>query len=194
LNNSAPHPPLILASASPRRSELLASLGAAFEVIPSRAEERHDPAMPAPELCRLNAALKAGDVARSHPSRVVLGADTLVWLEGELFGKPRDLAEARAMLARLSGRTHQVTTGVCLVAGARREIFSDTTAVTFKWLGGAVIEDYLARVPVLDKAGAYAIQEHGAMIVERHAGSLSNVIGLPLEKLRAVLRAWKLLE
>src|SRR5688572_30410601 len=109
---------IILASASPRRVELLRSLSVDFDVIPSAAEELHDESLAPTVLCELNAERKAADVAKSHASRVVLGADTLVTLDGKLFGKPRNLEEARTMLSSLSGQTHQVITGVCLYDGA----------------------------------------------------------------------------
>lgn len=182
----------ILASASPRRRELLESLGLDFEIVPSAAEELHDPALPLEELCGLNAAAKAREIARRFPHAAVIGADTLVALEGRLFGKPATLDEAREMLAALSGRTHQVVTGVCLAhaASGREEIFSDKTAVTFRPLEPAAIEEYLREAHVLDKAGAYGIQERGDLIVERIAGSFSNVMGFPLERFRDRLPAW----
>jgi septum formation protein len=186
---------LILASASPRRVDLLHSLGVEFEVIPSRAEELHDPALGATQLCSINAERKAAEVAGQHPNRTVLGADTLVTLNGEIFGKPADLKEAFAMLSSLSGRTHQVITGVCLLhlATQDREVFTVETLVTFKSLDPKTIDAYLQAVPVLDKAGAYGIQDHGEMLVERIAGSRTNVVGLPVEKLKDALRRWKVI-
>lgn len=186
---------LILASASPRRVDLLRSIGVDFDVIPSRAEELHDAAVGAAKLCELNAFRKGEEVAANNPERIVLGADTLVTQQGALFGKPRDLAEAFEMLSQLSGKTHQVITGVALlhVAGRRREVFIDETLVTFKTLDASTIRAYLAAVPVLDKAGAYGIQDHGEMLVDHISGSLSNVIGLPVEKLSETLRRWGVL-
>ncbi len=183
---------IILASASPRRAELLRSIGVDFQVIPSHAEELHDAARETEELCALNAELKAAEVARKFPEGIVLGADTLVTLDGALFGKPKDLAEAFEMLSRLSGKTHRVVTGVCLLqmAEPRREGFTETTWVTFRDLRPEIIREYLQRVPVLDKAGAYGIQERGELLVSGLVGSLTNVIGLPLEKLSEILPRW----
>lgn len=184
--------PLILASASPRRVELLRSLIAEFQVLPSDATEIHDAALGVRPLCELNARLKAEPVARRYPGHLVLGADTLVWLQGRPLGKPADLAEARAMLEGLSGKGHEVVTGVCLMhAGSgRTEVFSDVTRVVFRTLDAGVIDRYLRAVPTLDKAGGYALQQHGDWLVESVTGSPSNVIGLPVEALRKVLADW----
>ena len=185
-------PPLILASASPRRSELLRELGVEFQVIPGHAPEIHHEQMTAGELVQINAYRKARSIAKQFPDALVLGADTLVYLGTTLFGKPANRAAARAMLAQLQGRTHQVVTGVCLfhLRGHRCRIFAENTAVTFRPLTAAQIDDYLQRMNPLDKAGAYAIQEHGERIVEKISGSFSNVVGLPLERLRAELASW----
>lgn len=181
---------LILASASPRRVELLQSLRVMFEWVPSRAEEIHDLSISAVKLCDINAERKADEVARRYPDRIVLGADTLVILDGQAMGKPRDLRHAKEMLAELSGKTHQVVTGVCLSSAKRKSIFSETTEVRFKPLTPAIIEDYISRVHVLDKAGAYGIQEEGEMIVAGITGSFSNVVGLPLERLAKEFDNW----
>ena len=185
-------PPLILASASPRRSELLRELGVEFQVIPGHAPEIHHEQMTAGELCQINAYRKARGIAKQFPDALVLGADTLVYLGTTLFGKPAHLPDARVMLAQLQGRTHQVVTGVCLfhLRGHHCRIFAENTAVTFHPLSAAQIEDYLQRMNPLDKAGAYAIQEHGGRIVANISGSFSNVVGLPLERLRAELAGW----
>jgi septum formation protein len=184
--------PLILASASPRRRELLQSLVAEFKIIPSHAPELHDEVIGAVRLCETNAALKAEDIAAHNRESVVIGADTLVTLNGRIFGKPKNLHQAMEMLGLLAGHTHEVVTGVCLVhfQAGRREVFSETTSVTFRPLSRETISTYLSRVSVLDKAGAYAIQEHGEMLIERISGSRTNVIGLPLEKLESALRNW----
>ena len=185
-------PPLILASASPRRSDLLRELGVEFQVIPGHAPEIHHDQMTAGELVQINAYRKARRIAKQFPDALVLGADTLVYLGTTLFGKPANLADARAMLAQLQGHTHQVVTGVCLfhLRGHRCRIFAENTAVTFRPLTAAQVDDYLQRMNPLDKAGAYAIQEHGERIVEKISGSFSNVVGLPLERLRAELAGW----
>ena len=186
------HPPLILASESPRRIELLRQIAAEFGVATSYAHELHDAALGARRLCETNAQRKAFLVAERYPNYLVLGADTLVWLDGEPLAKPADAAEARAMLAWLSGRVHEVVTGVCLAhqAGSRTHIFSDATRVKFRVLDDGIIADYLAKVHTLDKAGGYALQEHGDLIIEQIEGSWSNVVGLPLEMVRAALEAW----
>ena len=183
---------IILASASPRRLELLKSLGVAFEVVPSLAVELHDERLSAVQLCEINALRKAEEVAARFPEAVVLGADTLVTLASKNYGKPANRDEARRMLHELSGRTHEVVTGVSLLqrSSGRRSVFHEVTRVTFKQLSEEIVEAYLSAVAVLDKAGAYAIQEKGEMLVERIDGSWSNVVGLPTERLLAEFDGW----
>jgi len=182
-------PPLILASASPRRSELLRQLKLDFKVLPSDAAEVADEHLSPQEICQLNAHRKARAVAKQIPDALVLGADTLVFLDGEIMGKPTRLADAERMLAKLQGRTHQVVTGISLIhlRAHRERVFAVSTDVTFRPLDAGQIRDYLAKVNPLDKAGAYAIQEHGDKIVAEISGSYSNVVGLPLEKLKEEL-------
>jgi septum formation protein len=185
-------PPLILASASPRRAELLRQLEVDFQVIAGNATEfAHDFLSPL-EICQLNAHRKARVVAKKNPDSLVLGADTLVFLERKIFGKPQDHAEAQTMLTQLQGQTHQVVTGVCLMhlRVHHEQVFAVSTNVTFRPLTETQIADYLAKINPLDKAGAYAIQEHGEMIVADISGSYSNVVGLPLEKLNEELQ-WR---
>lgn len=183
---------LVLASASPRRAQLLGELGVPFRVVTAPTEEVHAEHYTPRELCQLNAGRKAAAIAARLPGEIVLGADTLVALAGRLYGKPRDLADARRMLAELQGHTHEVVTGVCLqrLAPARCTVFAVTTEVTFHALTAAQIDAYLALMNPLDKAGSYAIQEHGERIVKQIAGSYSNVVGLPLERLAEELKAW----
>jgi len=185
-------PPLILASGSARRAELLRHLGLDFKVVPSRAPEIHQEQLTALEVSQLNAYRKARFVAKEHPDALVLGADTLVCLGSALLGKPADLAAAYRMLAQLQGRTHQVVTAICLLhlRERRQRVFAETTAVTFRPLDAVQLRRYLARVNPLDKAGAYAIQEEGDLIVEGIAGSYSNVVGLPMERLEKELKLW----
>lgn len=185
--------PLILASASPRRADLLRQLGLDFQVVPSAAPEAHREQLTARELCQINAYRKARTVARQWPDAIVLGADTLVCLGHRLYGKPADLADAARMLAELEGRTHQVITGVCLIHWRRhrRRLFVAVTDVTFRALDAAAIDRYLQHVHPLDKAGAYAIQEHGELIVHEISGSFSNVVGLPVEQLQVELSAFR---
>jgi septum formation protein len=182
-------PRLILASASPRRRELLTQLGVAFDVVVAEVTEHEEASTDPRVMVAHNAALKADWVAARHPRAVVLGADTTVFIEGTALNKPRDGSEARAMLRRLSGRTHTVFTGLA-VRRAEDGLRIDegvATEVTFKVLDEAVIETYLARVNTLDKAGGYAIQEHGELIVAGQRGSLTNVIGLPIESTKQIL-------
>jgi septum formation protein len=183
-------PRIVLASSSPRRRELLQSSGLAFSTKACDAVEIHDPALGLAGLVMANARTKALTVAAEHPDAIVIGADTLVWLEGHALGKPADPEQARRMLKQLAGRVHEVATGVHLVhLDSRRQIeFHEVTRVRFRALDGAAIDDYLARVHVLDKAGAYALQEHGELLVESVEGSRSNVVGLPLERTLAALR------
>ncbi|MBE2178863.1 MAG: septum formation protein Maf [Chthoniobacterales bacterium] len=181
---------MVLASASPRRRELLQSAGIDFVAVPAGGAEIDDASLGCTGLVMANARAKALEVASARPREIVLGADTLVWLDGRPLGKPADLDSARDMLAALSGRIHEVVTGVHVVRldPLRQIEFHETTRVRFRMLDDAVIGDYLARVDVLDKAGAYALQEHGGMLVESVEGSRSNVVGLPLERTLAALR------
>ncbi|MES2997285.1 MAG: Maf family protein [Verrucomicrobiota bacterium] len=174
---------IILASASPRRRELLADAGVAFEVIVSPAEEIHDASLPPEILCETNARLKAGAVAHDYPNAAIIGADTLVFIDDLPLGKPRDLAEAKEMLRRLSGRIHKVCTGVCVIAAGKTSCFHETTHVTFRSLNDETIDRYLSLCDPLDKAGAYGIQDHGDLIVESIDGSFDNVMGLPVRRL-----------
>jgi len=185
-------PLLILASASPRRAELLKLLRVKFRIIPSDATEvAHEHLTPL-EICQFNAHRKARAVAKKIPDALVIGADTLVFLDNKILGKPRNLADARRMLARLQGRTHQVVTGVSLIQlrTHRERVFAISTDVLFHPLDAGQIRDYLSRINPLDKAGAYAIQESGEKIISEISGSYSNVVGLPVERLREELSAW----
>jgi septum formation protein len=182
---------LVLASRSPRRRDLLAEAGIESVAAPSDVEELTEFGGPPAGLAIANAELKAMTVALERPDDVVLAADTIVALGGEIFGKPRDLAHAEEMLARLSGRVHGVITGVCLAEWGRRVVvkFSESTRVRFRELSPTQIRDYLDSINPLDKAGAYAAQEDGGRIIECVEGSFSNVVGLPMERTREALRA-----
>jgi septum formation protein len=181
--------PLVLASSSPRRHELFVKLGYEFEIVTSPVQEldatSRGSLWNAPtELATLNAQMKASAVSSLRPESLVIGADTIVELNGNVFGKPKDLAEARQTLSLLSGRVHHVLTGIVIVIGGRVETsFCECTSVKFKALSSQDIEAYLVQVHVLDKAGAYAAQEEGALIIESIQGSMNNVIGLPTERL-----------
>jgi septum formation protein len=180
---------VVLASSSPRRSELLRRAGIDFEIQPSPAEELHDASIPPEVLCEHNATLKARAIAELRPEAAVIGSDTLVFIDGEPLGKPADMAEARGMLRRLAGRTHRVCTGVCVIfPGGTHQVFHETTEVRFRPLDDGEIDAYFQLVNPLDKAGAYGIQEHGERIVESISGSFDNVMGLPVGKLVTILR------
>jgi len=184
-----PGTPLLLASVSPRRRELLARSGVHFQSVASPAEEIHDASLPPQVLCEENARLKAAAVATERPEAVVIGADTLVFIDGMPLGKPKDPAEARGMLARLAGRSHTVCTGVCVITpGGRVRTFHDLTEVFFLPLDAAAIDAYIELTHPYDKAGAYGIQDHGERLVSRINGSYENVMGLPVDRLLGVLR------
>ena len=183
--------PVVLASASPRRKELLASLGIDFTVVPAEVEEiGPEQGHPAAETVRMNAVLKAAAVSPQYPGSLVIGSDTVVECGGRIFGKPHDPDEAAAMLRDLSGREHRVMTGVAFRLEERKldRSFTEISRVRFKVLSGETIRQYMKLVNVLDKAGAYAVQEHSELILDRLDGSLSNVIGLPVERLAEELR------
>jgi len=180
---------LILASGSPRRDELLSEAGYVFEVIKPTVEELEDPSIEIKELTALNAKLKGEEVANNHPESVIVAADTLVLLDGVVFGKPADMTEAASMLERLNGKTHQVFTAVALMKRSTDQLIelSVTTEVSFKTLSLTEQRKYHAVIEPLDKAGAYAAQDHGEMIIEKFSGSMSNVIGLPMDETSSAL-------
>lgn len=185
-------PPLILASASPRRLQLLREMRLEFEVVPGHVAELDSEHLSPHELAQLNAYRKARVIAKRFPDALVLGADTIVCLGTRVFGKPRDLAQAQTMLTELQGQTHQVITGVCLIhlRAHRERLLAESTRVTFRPLEAAPIARYLAQINPLDKAGGYAVQEHPELIIEEIEGSYSNVVGLPVERLRRELEIW----
>ena len=184
------HSVLYLASASPRRAQLLEEMGVSFVVQPAQVEENEDPLADPGQLVCANARAKARSVALQYPEALVLGCDTTVSLDGQNLNKPADLEEARAMLLRLSGRAHTVYTGVCLIDGqtATEELSAVSSRVFFKTLNDTLISRYFQIVNPLDKAGAYGIQEGRDLIVERWEGSLSNIMGLPTAFLRERLK------
>lgn len=181
----------ILASASPRRRELLAELIDRFEVIPAKGEECVQEGLSPQELVEALAAQKAREVAALAQARGkwVLGSDTVVAFQGEVLGKPKDKADARRMLTALSGNTHEVYTGVCIVCGEKEYIRSACTKVVFERLTASQIEGYIATGSPMDKAGAYGIQDGG--LVKEIQGSYSNVVGLPLELLGEMINELK---
>ncbi len=182
--------PVILASASPRRKELLRGMGIEFSTVTAEVEEISSCAgVPAEETARRNACLKAAAVSKLYPEALVIGSDTIVVCSGRIFGKPQTADEAVSMLRTLSGREHEVMSGVALLCektGLDRS-FVEISRVVFKELSEDTVREYMGKVNVMDKAGAYAIQEHGELILSRLDGSLSNVIGLPVESLRREL-------
>jgi septum formation protein len=180
---------LILASASPRRIQLLREARFEPEVLPAGVEELWCNFFTPSELTLFNAFQKAVAVAIRCPDAVVLGADTLVALGSEVFGKPRDLDEARRMLEKLVGKTHDVITGVTLVHASAGRVITRAvhTAVKFRRLSATEIDAYLRIAKPLDKAGAYAAQVSPELIIERIDGSFTNVVGLPMEVVHPLL-------
>lgn len=184
---------LILASASPRRRELLEQIGVKFTIEVSAVEEVIDPTQSPAEQVQSLALQKAQAVAVHHTDGVVLGADTIVVNQGRILGKPQTEAEARDMLAGLSGKWHQVMTAVALVDAedSKRTWTSvETTNVKFRELTKEEIAAYIATGESMDKAGAYGIQGYGALLVERIEGCYNNVVGLPLQQVAIGLRQW----
>jgi septum formation protein len=184
----------VLASASPRRRELLASAGVRFEVMPSHLPELSRPGETPAQLAHRLASEKAGAVARGlgpQPRRWVLGADTIVVIDGEVLGKPDDAGHALELLRRLAGRRHRVVTGVALVASDTLEERHAVVEsfVRMRAAGDGELRAYVATGESLDKAGAYAAQGVGRRLIEKIEGSKSNVIGLPIEETLAMLRA-----
>ena len=187
--------PLILASKSPRRRELLGRCGVDFSVktLPVTELESWENIALLPQK---NAELKARAVARTEPGCWVLGADTVVVLDECIYGKPGNQAEAEMFLRKFSGRVHEVLTAVAL-RNLASGICWDAVAVSrvyFKVLSDEVIREYLRLVPVLDKAGAYGIQDHGEMLVERIEGELENIIGLPVETVRTAFKKFGIVQ
>ena len=183
---------IILASASPRRKELLGLMGLSFEVCPSTADEHIPLCEPADYVSSLSL-LKASEVALKHPGALVIGADTVVVSEGEIFGKPKDQLDAVRMLRQLSGNIHSVYTGVSVVRGDENGILYEDTRVTstqvwFRDLDDEEIERYVLGGEPMDKAGAYAIQGQASMMVDRIEGDYFNVVGLPVCLLGEMLK------
>ena len=179
---------LVLASASPRRVELLSGAGFEFDILVPQVEEAHDASLTPAALTVENARRKALAGSVQRPEALVLGADTLVYIDGEPLAKPADLDEALSMVRRLSGRTHQVCTGVALATGGVvvRELHV-ITQVAFKPLSDETIRAYHAQVNPLDKAGGYGIQACTEMLLDHMEGSFTNVVGLPVDEVTAML-------
>lgn len=191
---------LVLASASPRRKALLEEYGVDFRIAAADAEEISIPENGV-ETVKANALAKAekvfdllrakedeeGDLSRTL---LVLGADTVIESGNRVLGKPSGISDAENMLLSLSGKTHKVITGVALLSPQKRKVFAVTTFVTFRKLSPENIRSYMSKVFVLDKAGAYAAQEHGDMIIEKMEGSMENVVGLPVAEILEELKNW----
>jgi septum formation protein len=172
--------PLILASNSPRRKELLTQAGIPFEVIPSLYEEHNHPGVPPNQLVEEQALGKALEVSGRYPERTVLGADTIVVLNQKILGKPRDVEEAHTMLTAIQGQWHEVHTGIALVQDHTQKTHVQTTKVHLRALSPQEITAYIATQEPMDKAGAYAIQGYGALLVDAIEGCYTNVVGLSL--------------
>ncbi len=181
---------IILASASPRRRELLEKLGVPELVVrPARGEERMPDTDDPAEIVRTLSRQKAEEVARTaEGDDVVVAADTIVWLDGEALGKPKDEEDAKAMLRRLSGRTHSVFTGVCVLCGGTLLSEAEESRVCFRPMSEKEIASYVASGEPMDKAGAYGAQGLAGLFVRRIEGSFSNVMGLPLCRLGNMLK------
>jgi septum formation protein len=179
----------ILASSSPRRIQLLRDAQFDPVVVCPEVEELFCDFLTPSELARFNARLKAAAVAVQYPDAVVLGADTVVALGSEIFGKPRDLDDAARMLRKLAGATHEVITGIALMQAniGRSTLRAVCSSVTLRSLSAAEIDTYLNLVNPLDKAGAYAAQNSATVIIERMHGSFTNVVGLPMEVVQPLL-------
>ncbi len=186
MNVSTTSPSIILASGSPRRRELLGLLGLRFEVRPAADEETPQPNEEPTAFTVRAARAKAELVAENHPRSPVLAADTVVEIDGRILGKPISTSDARAMLRMLAGRTHRVHTAVALMVNSRCRSLLDTAEVRFRLLDDATIDWYVATTEPMDKAGAYAIQGAGGLLVESVTGSPQTVIGLPIHRLPAL--------
>ncbi len=184
-------PKLVLASGSPRRKILMEEAGFVFSVVPPQNDEVEDNSMDVRDLTALNAKLKAEEIAADHGDSIILAADTLVLLGDRVFGKPKNEAEAKRMLSDLNGETHQVFTAFCLLRESNGEIFQQAVAtdVQFKKLTSEERDDYHNLINPMDKAGAYAAQEHGEKIIDQFSGSMTNVIGLPMDEVIVALES-----
>ncbi len=179
---------MILASASPRRREILDLMGFTYTVEPAKTELPPDPTLPIEDAVLRVARGKAEEIARNHPNELVLGADTVVAFDGVILGKPKDAEDAKAMLRRLSGREHRVVTAVWLCDGEHSEGFADSAAVAFLPMSEDEIDAYVASGEPMGKAGAYAIQGRGMRHIRGIHGDFYTVMGLPSGRLYEVLK------
>ena len=171
---------IVLASGSPRRKELLETLGLEFAVCPAKGEECPPQGAGPDETVKALSLAKAREVAQAYPEALIIAADTIVWADSRILGKPRSEAEAEEMLAQLSGSSHEVYTGVTLICGEKTVCRSECTKVFFRALGEDEIRAYVKTGEPMDKAGSYGIQGKGTLLVESITGSYDNVVGLPL--------------
>lgn len=184
--------PIILASQSARRIELLKNLGYSFEVMPADIDETIHPGLkPQDEIQRL-AKNKAERIFEKHQDALVIGADTVVTIDDCILGKPKDEADACAMLNRLSARKHQVITGVCLLTRERCEVFANISDVTFYPLTAKDIQNYIATKEPMDKAGAYAIQGKAMVFIKSISGDYYSIMGLPVAEIAQRLKSFDL--
>lgn len=179
---------IILASASPRRKELLQDTGLSFTIIPSQIEEHVAQHLSAGEAIEQLALQKAQDVFATYPDAIVLGCDTMVIWKDKKLGKPKDEADARDMLRMLSGKTHEVITGVALLCRGHTLLFHETTKVTFYEIDEALLTAYVSSKEPYDKAGAYGIQGMGKLLVKGIEGDYFNVVGMPVARVYRELR------
>ena len=178
---------IVLASASPRRRELLTQVGYQFKVVPSSVEEEMEDGTPI-DIVKHNALIKAQDIAKSYPKDIVIGADTIVVVNGRIFGKPQDENDAEKMLAELSGSVHQVMTGIAVVQGERIHSEVVVTDVTMRNYDMDEIHAYIATGEPMDKAGAYGIQGEGGKFVLGYEGGFDTIMGLSVELCEKLIR------
>ncbi len=179
---------LILASASPRRQELISIITKDFLVLPANVDESFEDSILAESVPEMLAVRKALAVSKEHPNDTVIGCDTSVIINGEILGKPKDDTDAFRMLKLLSGNTHKVITGCAIFKNAKSISFSEVTEVTFYSLTDKEIEDYILTGEYKDKAGAYGIQGYGSLLVKEIKGDYFNVVGLPVARLNKTLK------
>ena len=184
---------LILASKSPRRKELLSIITTDFEIIPAVSEENADPSLSPDMFVQELAKQKAMEIAASHPDDTIIGSDTVVAINGEILGKPKDKDDAFRMLTLLSGTSHSVFTGVAVVKNGETYSFTEETKVKFFPLSDKEIYDYIATGEPFDKAGAYGIQDLGALLVEGIDGDYYNVMGLPTGRLYRLMKSLEII-
>ena len=183
---------IILASGSPRRRQLLSSLGVEFEVVDPNVDESYQKGMAPDEITKSMACKKAAAVAKKYKNYAIIAADTIVAIDGIILEKPKDRQDALNMLNMLSGRWHEVHSGVCIVCKDKSSIFNQVTRVHFSELDNSQIKWYVNTLEPMDKAGAYGIQGYGSMFVDRIEGDFYNVMGFPISKIMKELTKLKI--